>query len=200
MPLTTPVYGWPYQTLTDAPDGPNLGEDLALAIEATLQSNLASINSSLSAAVASLAFVRAKPVAKLRQSVIQGPLTAGVFTPLTFTTEDYDSHNGHDNVTNPSRYTIQQAGVYFMFGGFAINSSAGTIRGSQYKKNGTSIPGTTMQVPPGGFNAVVPARAAIVSLIVGDFIELAVDPGTSASTFVTSDYQSTFEIAWLRDP
>jgi hypothetical protein len=32
----TPVYGWPYQSLTDAPDGPALGEDLALAIEATL--------------------------------------------------------------------------------------------------------------------------------------------------------------------
>jgi hypothetical protein len=33
---TTPTYGWPYQTLSDRPDGPNLGEDLALAIEATV--------------------------------------------------------------------------------------------------------------------------------------------------------------------
>lgn len=32
----TPVYGWPYQSLTDPPDGPNLGEDLALGVEATL--------------------------------------------------------------------------------------------------------------------------------------------------------------------
>jgi hypothetical protein len=34
---TTPHYGWPYQTLTDPPDGAGLGEDLALAIEATVQ-------------------------------------------------------------------------------------------------------------------------------------------------------------------
>lgn len=33
---TTPVYGWPYQSLTDAPNGADLGEDLALGIEATL--------------------------------------------------------------------------------------------------------------------------------------------------------------------
>jgi Chitobiase/beta-hexosaminidase C-terminal domain len=32
----TPIYGWPYQALGVAPDGPNLGEDLALAIEATV--------------------------------------------------------------------------------------------------------------------------------------------------------------------
>lgn len=33
---TTPVYALPYQTLTDQPDGPSLGEDLALAVEAEL--------------------------------------------------------------------------------------------------------------------------------------------------------------------
>lgn len=36
MPGTTPVYGWPFQALTDSPDGAALGEDLALAIEDTL--------------------------------------------------------------------------------------------------------------------------------------------------------------------
>lgn len=33
MPGTTPQYGWPYQTLGDPPHGPNLGQQLALAIE-----------------------------------------------------------------------------------------------------------------------------------------------------------------------
>jgi len=32
----TPVYGWPFQALTDRPDGPNLGEDGFLAAEATV--------------------------------------------------------------------------------------------------------------------------------------------------------------------
>lgn len=33
---TTPVYGLPFQGLTDQPDGASLGEDLALAVEAEL--------------------------------------------------------------------------------------------------------------------------------------------------------------------
>ena len=38
MPGTTTIYGWPYQELADAPDGPNLGQDLADAIETTVDS------------------------------------------------------------------------------------------------------------------------------------------------------------------
>jgi hypothetical protein len=36
MPGATPTYGLPYQDLADPPDGPSLGEDLALAVEAQL--------------------------------------------------------------------------------------------------------------------------------------------------------------------
>ncbi|MEO3929956.1 hypothetical protein ABGB07_39815 [Micromonosporaceae bacterium B7E4] len=37
MSGTTPVYGLPYQSTDDPPDGPALGEDLALAVESELQ-------------------------------------------------------------------------------------------------------------------------------------------------------------------
>lgn len=40
---TTPVYGWPFQGLTDPPDGADLGESLALAIEATVAAMAAQI-------------------------------------------------------------------------------------------------------------------------------------------------------------
>jgi len=33
---TTPTYGWPYQGLFDPPDGPNLGANLAVAVEGTV--------------------------------------------------------------------------------------------------------------------------------------------------------------------
>lgn len=36
MADVTPVYGFPYQELGDAPDGPQLGEDLALAVEGVI--------------------------------------------------------------------------------------------------------------------------------------------------------------------
>lgn len=37
MPGATPVYGLPYQTTADPPNGPVLGQDLAEAVEAELQ-------------------------------------------------------------------------------------------------------------------------------------------------------------------
>lgn len=36
MPGSTPIYGLPYDSLTDPPDGADMGEDLALEIEAEL--------------------------------------------------------------------------------------------------------------------------------------------------------------------
>lgn len=36
MASTTPIYGWPYQGLTDPPNGATLGQGLALAAEATV--------------------------------------------------------------------------------------------------------------------------------------------------------------------
>lgn len=36
MPATTPIYALPYQGLSDPPHGPDLGENLALAVEAQL--------------------------------------------------------------------------------------------------------------------------------------------------------------------
>lgn len=47
MADTTPVYGLPYQELGDAPDGPALGEDLAVAVETELvriDADVAAIN------------------------------------------------------------------------------------------------------------------------------------------------------------
>lgn len=53
MGTITPVYGWPYQQLPDPPDGAALGQNLALAIEATVQAQAALITS-LSAQIAAL--------------------------------------------------------------------------------------------------------------------------------------------------
>jgi hypothetical protein len=38
MVATTPVYAWPFQTLPDLPNGASLGQNLALAVEAKVQS------------------------------------------------------------------------------------------------------------------------------------------------------------------
>lgn len=44
MPAITPVYGWPYQSLPDPPDGAALGQNLALAVEATVSGINGTVN------------------------------------------------------------------------------------------------------------------------------------------------------------
>lgn len=56
MAGTTPVYGFPYQELGDAPDGPDLGHDLATAIETkfvSVDAEIAAINGLVPAVVRS---------------------------------------------------------------------------------------------------------------------------------------------------
>lgn len=53
MTANTPFYGWPYQTIADAPNGPNLGSGLALGIETTVHA----IDTRLAAAEATAAKV-----------------------------------------------------------------------------------------------------------------------------------------------
>lgn len=61
----TPVYGWPYQGRFEAPHGPNLGEKLALDIEATL----ATIDARLAAVEAA---------APYRDTIVTGGTVASV--------------------------------------------------------------------------------------------------------------------------
>jgi hypothetical protein len=48
-------------------------------------------------------------------NVIKGtsqPIDTGVYTALTFDTETFDTDNMHDNTTNPTRLTVNTAGLY----------------------------------------------------------------------------------------
>jgi hypothetical protein len=69
-------------------------------------------------------FLLSVPAALLRQSVAQS-IPNGVWTPVTFDTEDLDRDSGHSTVTNTGRYTAQTPGFYlFLYTvGFALNTS-----------------------------------------------------------------------------
>jgi len=82
---TTPTYGWPYQSLSDPPDGPNLGEDLALAIEATVAALAATV---AAAAAATIARVPVQATVATSQTTVSGAYTdlATVGPAVTITT------------------------------------------------------------------------------------------------------------------
>lgn len=178
---TTPIYGLPYQSLSDPPNGPTLGEDLANAVEAELQR------------------LDTPPVAQLRQTV-QQTISNSVWSAINFDTEDIDSHNGHSTATNPSRYTCQRAGIYLLGGAVAYSSFTSGTAWVKFAKNGTDIPGSGDNEIFTGTQIMVATRPVLVPLAVGEYIELMTTYiGANINTYVGLPYaQSSMCVQWVR--
>lgn len=140
------------------------------------------------------------PIFQGRQTVAQ-PLTSGNAIEVTFTTEDKDNVNGHDNVTNPARYTAQVAGTYKLSGGVAFTANASGIRTTDWVKNGTQIPGGDSSMPSVGAGAVtrLTARTIFVDLAVNDYVTLRAfqDSGITFNTFTNAVVQSTMTVEFV---
>lgn len=194
----TPVYGWPYQGLSDPPNGAGLGESLALAAEATVQAQVAALQTLID-------FLRNKPAAQVRQSVAQS-LTTGVYAGLTFTVETVDSDpagtGGHSTSVNTSRYTAVYAGTYRVGGVFAVSDAAGGYRSCRWAVNGTPLDASASLVLPlgGGVSLHLPAPSILVPLGVGDYIELQgqQNSGGAVNTAVAAELASSMSIDWVR--
>ena len=107
------------------------------------------------------------PTARVRHSVDQS-ISNGVFTTLSFDTEDFDTNSIHDPVTNNSRITCQAAGKYLI--GFSIYWSGGISGSAQRRvdlvKNGTTSMGR--DVSGGASNRL----AVVLDMVVGDYFHL----------------------------
>lgn len=70
-------------------------------------------------------FLRSPPIAMLDRSTDQ-TIATSTHTAVQWNTETYDTANGHDTVTNNSRYTAQYDGIYALTASvpFANNSTS----------------------------------------------------------------------------
>lgn len=126
----------------------------------------------------------ARPVFRARRAAAQSIGTASE-TTIQWDTEDFDTQNGHDLVTNPTRYVVQKAGYYQIGGGCGWSSNATGRRGVFWRKNGTTMDGTAAWWVPGiNGNYAVSGRAIVQQFAVNDFIEMAVfqESGVSLNT------------------
>lgn len=129
---------------------------------------------------------------QFRQTVSQN-IAASTATALTFTTEDFDTDNGHDTGSNTSRYTCQTAGKYEFYGAFSF---AGDTTGQRYGlwyKNGAAINGGAVRGPGSANATMIAMRTLIIDLAVSDYVELYVSQNTvgALATLVTGDTQAT---------
>ncbi len=142
------------------------------------------------------------PIANLRQATTQ-TLANGTYTSISFDSEDIDTDNGHSNVTNNTRYTIQRTGYYELSGGvmFAANTTGG--RATRWTVNGTPVNASSNQVPANAATllAGVAVRTIIRFCLVADFIELQGYQGSGGNldTFASAQDQSSMSIKWIRE-
>lgn len=188
----TPIYGLPYPSLTEPPDGPDQIQALAEAVETEL--------SRIDGDVADLS-TRLMPVAQLRQTVAQSVATA-TYTSATFTTEDLDTLGGHSTSVNTSRWTCPTgwAGAYLLSGGGKFVTNVTGSRSAQWAKNGSAIAGSESPGFAADDTSTFAARTIVVVLAVGDYVEMQIrqSSGGSLNTDVaTTVSQCTMSVAWL---
>lgn len=141
------------------------------------------------------------PAAQMRQIVAQ-TIPNTIYASITFTTEDFDTHGGHDTSSNTSRYVCQLAGRYSLNGAIAYAASGSGFRAAVWVKNGTRLPGSQSDAlsVSGGPTTQVTARPYQVVLAVNDYIELQAyqNSGGNLDTLVSSaDEQSSMLIQYM---
>lgn len=196
MPVT-PIYGLPSPALTDPPDGPaNIGA-LAQATENAIQTQTTTLASSI-------ATLANPPRAQLRQIVTQNVAT-NTWDAVTFTAEDHDSHNGHSNAVNTSRYTAQINGLYQFSGSIWWAANATGVRLLRWYKNGSPLTGSGLEydaVTSGGAQSGYPAKVFQIPLLISDYVELFVwqNGASPLATFSSgADAQSTMTVLLVRN-
>lgn len=149
---------------------------------------------------AAIEFLRFPPAARLRQTVAQTLTTSGTTYGLTCTTEDLDNANGHDNSSNPSRYTAVYPGWYLCTGAVAFAANGTGLRFAQWIKNGSLYPmGHTFLPAVSGDITIVVARPTLIQLAAGEYVELGASQtsGGSLNTTITNSHeQSGFNVLW----
>jgi hypothetical protein len=135
------------------------------------------------------------PVANLYQNSAQSLLN-NTETAITLDLEASDTHNGHDLVTNNSRWTCPVGwDGYYLF--------SGVVFFCWLRSNGVNpMPGSVNRRGPfsGADGDGMPTPACLIQMAAGDYIEVVGlhTQGTAVNTLATAQYRSGLNVAFQR--
>lgn len=139
------------------------------------------------------------PVGRLVQAAAQS-IPDATITPLSFTTEDFDTDGCHDPATNNTRITATLAG-YWEFAGTYYSATPATLANMDafFRKNGVTSIASGDRGQDGGIAQSKSARC-IQPMAVGDYVELCAfqDSAGATNTNVSSRFTSYVEWKYLR--
>jgi hypothetical protein len=148
-------------------------------------------------------FMQQRPRAKLSQRTLQ-TLTNATFAAVSFDNEivdtDVDNVGGHDNSTNPTRWTARYRGLYSIHGTVTFDANATGVRYAMLRINGVDQEATNGSLPGQAASAIsVHTHPGKLFLADGDYVELVAyqNSGGNLNTYVGSDYaRSALDILW----
>lgn len=113
-----------------------------------------------------------KPIGRVTQSVAQS-LADATFTAITFTTQEYDTHDFHSTSSNTSRITPTLAGYYRFTGTVSFEGTATPVAvDAHWRKNGSNSAAGTSRVIGATTILGVQVTATIAMDGVSDYMEL----------------------------
>lgn len=124
-------------------------------------------------------FLAFPPMARLAnsggtQTVATGTDTAVTMQTATVTTVNSDNYSGWSSGTNPTRYTVQRAGRYWVYGQVAFAHATGGIWSAGLRVNGTGTVWRSTRVTPPSTSTqgmILPIEMYL-RLNAGDYVEL----------------------------
>lgn len=145
-------------------------------------------------------FFVAVPIAELRQGTVQS-VPNNAFTAISFDVSDIDTDNGHNNVTNNTRYVGKTPGWFQISGSVVFTTNGTGSRGALWAKNGASATSAGVLIAPSGaaLNSWIPAKTKHIQLNgTTDYIELQgyQSSGGALNTVVNND-TSGMSVRWV---
>jgi len=116
-----------------------------------------------------------RPAGRMVQTVAQTGIANATQTAVTFTTEDYDTHNFHSTSSNTSRVTPTVAGLYTVRGAVSvIGQTDYTFVESTLRFNGATYMAPATRLTPSATTGtlIVPVAASIACNGTTDYFEL----------------------------
>jgi len=132
------------------------------------------------------------PVFSATQATAQTGVALNTWTAVLFDAELIDTHNGHDNVTNPSRYTTPagRGGIWQFQGVVAVDGTG--VGGVCLAVNGVRVKGSAVTKPSGAPGAFA-TPAKLVTVAAGDYAEVHWYLSAATGTYVQPDFASSFD-------
>ena len=119
-----------------------------------------------------LLFLMNLPIAKLTAAAAQTHNSTGNWVALNWGAEIVDSANGHDNSTNPSRYTAVYAGWYLVAASVSWAANSTGRRGLKFVVYGTAVLSGSVFWAASIASAIeIPGKTDLVYLNVNDYVE-----------------------------